>query len=268
MANFTFNSDTTRYDPANALWLGKAASLAYQSETAIQKEISAWGFEKCRFFSRRETQAFMIANDKMVITAFRGTEPAHLRDWMTDADLQLVPGPGGEVHDGFNRALGYVYDEIRDSLDDLQRNGQSLWFTGHSLGAALATLSVARLIHEEDKPVYGLYTFGQPRTGDREFARSFNAEFKPRAFRFVNNNDVVPRVPPREMGYSHVGTFVYFDAKGDIQADMSRWYRLLDSVKGRIDDFLKPGTDGLKDHFMDNYLDNLEKNRKIIPQWS
>ena len=37
-----------------------------------------------------------------------------------------------------------------------------------------------------------------------------------------------------------VGTFLYFDADGKTHSDVSWWYRLLDSVKGRIDDFLKP----------------------------
>jgi triacylglycerol lipase len=140
-----------------------------------------------------------------------------------------------------------------------------LWFTGHSLGAALATLAVAKLRYEEDKPVYGLYTFGQPRTGDRNFERTFNQDFKPRAFRFVNNNDVVPRVPPRELRYSHVGTFLCFDADGKLHSDISWWYRLLDSIKGNIEDFLKPGTDGIRDHAMNNYLHNLEKNLGVQP---
>lgn len=266
MSPFDYKHDTTRYEPVNALWLGRAARLAYADEQAIYKEITAWGFDKFRFFSRRETQAFVIGNDKMVITAFRGTEPTQLRDWMTDADLNFVGGPGGGVHDGFYRALGYVYPEIRNTLSEFQRNGQSLWFTGHSLGAALAMLTVAKLIQEEDRPVYGLYTFGQPRTGDKDFARTYNQEIKARTFRFVNNNDVVPRVPPRELGYSHAGTFLYFGADGNIHSDLSWWYRLLDSLKGRIDDFLKPGTDGMKDHFMDRYLGKLEKNLGNYPK--
>ncbi len=265
MSTFSFNPDTTRYESQNAFWLGKAASLAYQDEPTVWQETSVWGFDRFRFFSKRETQAFVIANDKMIITAFRGTEPTQLKDWMTDVDIALVDGLGGKVHEGFNRALSYVYQDIRNTIAEWQRNGQSLWFTGHSLGAALATLAVAKLRYEEDKPVYGLYTFGQPRTGDRNFERTFNQDFKPRAFRFVNNNDVVPRVPPRELGYSHVGTFLYFDADGKLHSDISWWYRLLDSIKGNIEDFLKPGTDGIRDHAMNNYLDNLEKNLGVQP---
>jgi len=261
MAAFTFNPTTTQYDSNNAWSLGKAASLAYQNESTIGQEASNWGFDRCRFLSKRETQAFVIGNDKMVVVAFRGTEPAKLRDWLTDIDVDLVDGPIGKVHDGFYRALSYVYQEVRAAITNFQDKGQSLWFTGHSLGAALATLAVAKLRHEEDKPVYGLYTFGQPRTGDRMFERNFNVDFKARTFRFVNNNDIVPRVPPRQpLGYSHVGTFLYFDAEGNLQSDISWWYRLLDGARSRIEDFLKFRVDDVEDHSMTHYLERLEKN--------
>jgi len=64
-----------------------------------------------------------------------------------------------------------------------------VWATGHSLGAALAALLVARLRFEEDEPVYGLDTFAQPRTGDRAFARAFDADSRDLTFRFVNTSD-------------------------------------------------------------------------------
>src|SRR6266849_3927244 len=92
MSTFIFNPDTTRYESQNAFWLGKAASLAYQDEPTVWQETSVWGFDKFRFFSKRETQAFVIANDKMIITAFRGTEPTQMKDWMTDVDIALVDG--------------------------------------------------------------------------------------------------------------------------------------------------------------------------------
>ena len=95
-------------------------------------------------------------------------------------------------------------------------------------------------LRDEDKPVHGLYTFGQPRTGDRNFERTINADFKPRCFRFVNNNDVVTRVPLRAMNYSQVGTFLYFDAEENLTDDLHWWYQFSDRVEGRIDDLGKP----------------------------
>jgi triacylglycerol lipase len=263
MTTFNLNASTTRYEPETAFWLAKAAQLAYEDEPSIKAQAEAWGFDRVRFFSKRETQAFTMGNDRAIVTAFRGTEKDKIIDWMTDIDIELIPAPGGRVHAGFFRALTYVYPELRAAIAEFQTQGQSLWFTGHSLGGSLATLAVAKLRFEEDKPIYGLYTFGQARTGDREFERNFNLDFKSRTFRFVNNNDVIPRVPPRSLGYSHVGTFLYFDTDGNLHGDIAWWYRLLDGISGRIDDFLKPGADGIKDHDLGRYIAHLEKNLNL-----
>ena len=115
---------------------------------------------------------------------------------------------------------------------------------------------------DQGHPVDGLYTFGQPRTGNRDFARNFNFEFKPYTFRFVNNNDIVTRVPPRALGYRHLGTFRYFDEAGNFHEDLGQWNRFLDRMRGRVEDILEWGTDGTKDHSMDEYLKRVKKNMK------
>jgi triacylglycerol lipase len=136
-------------------------------------------------------------------------------------------------------------------------NPQSLWCTGHSLGGALAVLAAAHLLAEGHR-VNGLYTFGQPRVGDETFATECVNRLAKQYFRFVNNNDTVTRVAPRVLGYAHTGEVRYIDTDGQIQADISFWDRFLERVKGRMEDFLKPGTDGLKDHGMQHYLEHIE----------
>jgi triacylglycerol lipase len=149
-----------------------------------------------------------------------------------------------------------------------------------ALGAALATLAVAKLRLERDEAVNGLYNFGQPRAGDAEFARVFDLDFAPQTFRYVNDQDIVPRVPLRLMQYSHVGTFRYFDENGTQQDDADWWDivtnrirepiealipALLPVTRGRIpaflanvDDRLRPHVEAIEDHSMDQYLANLE----------
>lgn len=262
-----FNSTTTRYDPLNALALGQAAKLAYEGEEAIKAQAGTWGLEAESISKSHtlmgDTQVSVLSDADKVIVAFRGTQPKNLQDWMSDAESILVPGPAGMVHKGFLDALNLVYPELRKMVARLQNRSQSLWVTGHSLGAALATLFVAKLRFEEDKPVYGLYTFGQPRTGDRSFARAFDQDFQSLMFRFVNNTDVVPRVPPRAGLYSHVGTFLYFDERRRLQADPGFWFRHLDALRSAVDDFrnLEPGA--IKDHFMTEYLVGLEKKQPL-----
>ena len=105
----------------------------------------------------------------------------------------------------------------------------------------------------------GVYTFGQPRTCDHLLAKAYDTAFKSRHFRFVNNNDVVAQVPPEPV-FHHVNTMMYFDAKGDLHENMSFIGKLTDSFKGFTGDPFAPGSDGIKDHYMDTYLALIEKN--------
>ena len=83
---------------------------------------------------------------------------------------------------------------------------RKIWMTGHSLGAALATLAADRYGN-----VQGVYTFGSPRVGDGAFKKNFEVE----AYRIVNNKDIVTRVPPPGR-YKHVGDIKFIDADGNI----------------------------------------------------
>ena len=140
----------------------------------------------------------------------------------------------------------------------MQNSAQPLWITGHSLGGALATLAAARFALEMDKPVRGIYTFGQPRVGDREFARIFDAELKQRFFRFVNNSDIVTRIPTRELFFSHVGSLRFFDSNGDIFDDVSWWQEFLETIKGTLKQHIDLIPANIGNHKMERYIQNIQ----------
>jgi len=270
MTASTFNQHATECSLEHAYWLGKAAKLAYQGETEIQAEVKNWGFDQFAYFCGthqmpfplEDTQAYLAASDHMIIVAFRGTEPAQIRDWLSDSNTPVWPGPAqkGMVHMGFSRALKSVYPRIRDKIEGIRTKDQTLWFTGHSLGAALAMLAAATM-HLEDPKLRadGVYTFGQPRTCDHLLAKAYDTVFESRHFRFVNNNDVVAQVPPEPV-FHHVNTMMYFDAKGKLHEKMSLVGKLTDSFSGFTSDPFAPASDGIRDHSMDKYLALLEKN--------
>ena len=161
MTASTFNQHATECSLEHAYWLGKAAKLAYQGETEIQAEVKNWGFDQFAYFCGthqmpfplEDTQAYLAASDHMIIVAFRGTEPAQIRDWLSDSNTPVWPGPAqkGMVHMGFSRALKSVYPRIRDKIEGIRTKDQTLWFTGHSLGAALAMLAAATMHLEDPK---------------------------------------------------------------------------------------------------------------------
>ena len=290
MSPLSFNPQAIGFDLTNALSLAEASNLAYEKKDVIKKKVEEeWKMSTFKFFGteRGGTQAFLAADEKKIIVSFRGTEPNRIKDWMTDLNLFMERGPVGRVHGGFADGLAAVWKDMKGEIaaltDDgadlrekiaemkaIKESGQkkivrikkqkaprTLWFTGHSLGAALATLAVADLkLRKDDQPVNGLYTFGQPRTGDTEFANAFNTAFGSQTFRFVNNNDLVTRIPPRSLGFSHLGELRYFDVNGRLHEDMKWWYRFMDRVKGRLEDFVEILTldlpfDGVEDHNME-----------------
>jgi triacylglycerol lipase len=215
------------------------------------------------------TQMFVAGNDKALIAAFRGTEK-NLEDFLSDAKIRLTGGPLGMVHEGFGMALSTVWTQVLEALKDYHDAGQGLWITGHSLGAALATLATAKLLEKPEqlpgvKPqVRGLYTFGSPRVGNGEFAKRFDELFKPKTFRFVNHRDIVTRVAPRTLlGYSHVGQCYYIDKEGDLKTDPSAWTMFLEAVKAGTSPFFEQiagkSTNAIQDHSMDGYVERIAR---------
>ncbi|MFC8828115.1 lipase family protein [Streptomyces sp. NPDC057137] len=270
MAIPALDHSTTRYSLPHAYWMARAAGLAPLDRDAIEAQATPWGFDEVRHFESthrlpfpiEDTQAYVMAGDRMIVAGFRGTEVLKIYDWLTDVNTPPVPGPGnkGFVHYGFHQALQSVYPRIRDTIQELRTDGQSVWFTGHSLGGALAMLAGARWYFEEPRLLPdGVYTFGQPRTCERFLAGLHNKAFKDRCYRFVNNNDIVPHLPP-EPAFTHVDSLRYFDADGRLHESLPLAARLLDRVKGLSADLFAPETDAVKDHHLANYLAAFEKN--------
>ncbi|MEU5535524.1 lipase family protein [Streptomyces sp. NPDC020362] len=266
----SFDHASNGYSLQRAYWLARAADLAYKDPAAVEGQAARWGFDRVRHhhtrftppFPLQDTQAYTMAGDRMIVTAFRGTEPAQIKDWLSDATTPPTPGPGGNgyVHHGFAEALRSVYPDVRDTLTELRSNGQRVYFTGHSLGGALAMLAGARLYLEEPHlAADGVYTYGQPRTCDRLLAEAFNKGFGGRMYRFVNNNDVVPQLPPEPV-FTHVRALRYIDSHGKVRETMPMLSALGDRAMGLTADPFAPASDGVRDHFMHNYLSALEKN--------
>lgn len=174
------------------------------ANTAIAAALGQIAFPELTYFSSASTQA-ILAHDPaggLSVLVFRGTE-LDARDWVTDLDTLFTPwSNGARVHRGFAQALDLVWTPIEAAL--VNRSGRLL-FTGHSLGAALATLAASR--HRPD----ALYTYGSPRVGDIAFGRSVTGLIH---HRFVHCCDIVPRVPPEILDYRHVGELTYLDRRG------------------------------------------------------
>mmetsp|Transcript_44241 Transcript_44241/g.90288 ORF Transcript_44241/g.90288 Transcript_44241/m.90288 type:complete len:311 (-) Transcript_44241:194-1126(-) len=104
------------------------------------------------------------------------------------------------VHSGFYDDWKSVQDDVYHAIDQILADHPSaeVWVTGHSLGGALAALCALalRTSHLPPSSHVGLYTFGQPRVGNVDFAQFFSEKL-PGAIRVVHQDDVVPHLPPK-----------------------------------------------------------------------
>jgi triacylglycerol lipase len=214
---FPFEYKASSFSLINAWWLAEASTLVYSDDAFAWQRLRQAGFEQIQFFERSGTYCFLAANGRFAIVAFRGSEiwkrgehfdaQRILADMKTNIDIRLpVWTQGGRVHSGFKTALEEVWNMLRPEIERLQSHGIKIWLTGHSLGAALATLAADRL---QDVP--GLYTFGSPRVGDR----GFQAHFHVPAYRVVNGKDIVASVPGKNP-FRHVGELVWIDPDGGL----------------------------------------------------
>jgi hypothetical protein len=219
---FPFQHRASSFSLINAWWLAEASTLVYADAAYVRRQFSAAGLRRVKFFSKVSTQCFIASNDQFAIVAFRGSEgwklnePFDLRrtlaDWTTDFDIRLSDWfRGGRVHRGFKDALEEVWAEIFPHMKQLADQGCNIWLTGHSLGAALAILAADRF-----QDVQGVYTFGSPRVGDREFQEKFRLQ----AYRVVNGDDLVSRVPPAGT-YRHVGELKIIGRKGSLHEGLT-----------------------------------------------
>lgn len=101
-----------------------------------------------------------------------------------------------KVHQGFYQASKEIIPEVLDNLKTLRSKYPSakIYITGHSMGAALAVL-----VADEVKDLYGVtgvYTFGEPRIGNKKFASYINDRFD--VVRVINDKDPVPAHPTQK----------------------------------------------------------------------
>ncbi|CAE8605436.1 unnamed protein product, partial [Polarella glacialis] len=140
----------------------------------------------------------------VVELAFRGSEsPANwLTNFTADLEKSQVGDSRGHVHRGFQSAYlalrSGLLAQVNISLAALRTSLEApvlVLVTGHSLGAALATLAaydLAFLSNVSYEP--RCVTWGCPRVGDAEFVAALRQKV-PRMARFLNKLDPVPRLP-------------------------------------------------------------------------
>lgn len=233
--------------------MSRLAEFAYLDGKEAKPKMKALGYTGHKFFENDGAQCHAVWNKEEYVLAFRGTEPDEISDVL--ADLKAWPEGAmtyGMVHAGFKDEVDKLWEDLVAHYEKHQRVAgkgyRRFMITGHSLGAAMATVATSRF--EEFTNVHQLTTFGSPRVGTRSFVRAIHTPH----YRFVNNNDIVCRVPLALMGYKHHGTLQYINFYGNIRK-LTPWQMLKDRWRGWRSGLF----DSVADHNMYHYVVATEK---------
>jgi triacylglycerol lipase len=234
-----------------SLVMAELAMIAYNDEAEAKRAAAAIGFPEAQLFDNDGSQAFRFRNVHDVVLTCRGTEPTEWNDLKADANaIMSALGALGNVHSGFNREV----DDLWPLMEDLLRQAdQPVWFCGHSLGGAMATICTYRCTSSSIvRDPQELHTFGSPRVGCKRWVRHADVTH----YRWVHNNDIVTRVPPLFMGYRHCGNEIYLDRHGRIR-ELRGLLRSRDRWRGIVGGLFQWRLDMLSDHSIKQYAGHI-----------
>lgn len=237
-----------------SLLFAKLSKISYNNIKVAKKQAERLGFTEVEFYNKDGAQAYRFMNDTDIVIACRGTQPTQFND--IAADLKAMPVLAetvSRVHRGFKAEVDDLWPMIMADLMSKQPK-QKLWFCGHSLGAAMATIMASRCHYNQKVPnPEELYTFGSPRVGWKKYVVHIGVVHH----RWKNNNDIVTTVPYNWMGYRHHGKEHYMNAYGNVR-QVSGYQRLKDKMRGYWMAAKKLQVDSFSDHSIDRYITNLE----------
>ena len=237
-----------------SLLFARLSAIAYLAPEEAKKSARSLGFTTTEFYNRDGAQAYRFQNKYDLVIACRGTQPTEFGD--IKADLQAMPVVAetiSRVHRGFKKEVDDIWPMICEDIDRKQNLSRRLWFCGHSLGAAMATIMASRCRHEErlNDPVM-LFTYGSPRVGWKGYCNSLGVVHH----RWRNNNDIVTTVPLKLMGYTHHGLEHYINAYGQVR-NPTGWQRVKDKFRGLWMGLKQGKVDSFSDHSIDAYIKHI-----------
>ena len=191
-------------------------STKFQLQTVVTK--------KCDFLDNKCAGYVAVSHSlRVLVVAFRGTgSTCQLIDELV-ATIFTPPQDflNGKVQAYFKTAFEDLWQCMEPIVKALVSKNPSykIWVTGHSLGAALASLASASLAYYNIAPRQNviLYTFGSPRVGDYKYALQHD-QLVNNSWRVVIDNDIVPHLPPLKLlliksGAYHHGVEVFYSKK-------------------------------------------------------
>lgn len=269
------------FDLGTALAMAWMSQLAYETRIPdkIERVAKGWQLGDVQVLEQpakstlplSSTRGVLATTKDAMIVAFAGTDPLNLLNWISDFYLGRSDA---DVHQGFKDAADAVWTDVGAAVERCEKDRRALFIAGHSLGAAIALVIADRARGEKQLQHAQVYIFGSPRVGRSDFVSRYNASFGSTTYRFVHGRDIVPTVPPSELGFHHVGRLLQCESgqkferkrlRDDVNSDdpqpgIAEQLRSLFSgplsptsridALGRLSQFLSPS---IGDHLPDRY---------------
>lgn len=232
-------------------WYAQRAAAAYQSEALIRATFPAT--QLVATSAQGKVQYFMELDHqhRRQIIAVRGTD--NLRNIRDDVAYIESRNPklGIFVHNGFDRDTDQIFRDIQPKLN----KKYTTIVTGHSLGAAIATLLMMYL-YEEGYPLGPSINFGQPKVTNHAGAQKYR--HLP-LLRVADENDLVPLVPPTDLLDSLHGAYEHLGPELILLQGKYYSYQTQHQVRTEgVDSFWDNlGNESITEHFMTHYLRNI-----------
>ncbi len=216
------STNIAEYQPINAWILAELSLLAYCTKEQVAEQLETVGFSQFAWLENGPHAGFCCVKNGVRIIVFRGTRalkfsqadgiPALLiqaknwvRDWTTNLTATTKPATiGGNAHSGFHDAVDALKPQLNTWL--ASTSGKATFFTGHSLGAAMAVIA-SSFDYDEKTNHCAAYTFGSPCVGDESFARGVTEKLQ--VYRHVFMSDIVPNLPVEALRYRHVESMLF-----------------------------------------------------------
>jgi predicted lipase len=215
--------NVSSYDPNEALrsiWLSGAAYCGKEKYFSMKIGGPATGFivQDIIYDKKTDLQGYtgFLSKYKNIYLVIRGS--SSIMNWLDDIEVRKVPyitypECDCKVHNGFYKSASNVKNDTISSILRLKKRfpTYSIIVTGHSYGASCSQLLAMEL--EKAGISTTIYNYGQPRIGDPKYA-SFANTILTDYWRFTHNKDIVPHVPPAQIGYLHSCREVFEDIDG------------------------------------------------------
>jgi len=196
-----------------------------------------------------DSQGYIAHNDTTIVLSYRCTTTAF--DWLTNFNTSSseweieedeAQGFSGfcsgfeglccgtrkpRVHTGFYNNFLATLPDIRQYIEPLLKGEdqppRTLYVTGHSLGAGIATLAACYFLLDYEWTKHSLVsvTAGSPRACGLAMADWIHERLQQETYnvsmhRLVKGKDVVSTVPPQALGFRHVGRVTRLNEDGTI----------------------------------------------------